>query len=114
MYLKFELAKQEDAEEIYNLQQEAFNEQLHMYQNFNERNPALEGVKWVLFKINNHLYYKILVNEYIVGEVDVYKYDNSENHYELNGIFVHPSYQNLGIGSKTLKFVEEKYKDALV
>lgn len=114
MKISLELAKQEEAEEIYKLQQEAFYEQLQMYQNYDERNPALEGVKWVLFKIHNHEYYKIIVDGTIVGQIDVYKHKDSDYHYEMNGIFVHPSYQNLGLGTKALSFIENKYKDALI
>jgi GNAT superfamily N-acetyltransferase len=109
--ITFELAKPEDAKEIYKIQQLAYKEQLDMYKNY-DTSFASEGIDWVLFRINNHMYYKILLDGKLVGQIDIYQHRRSDTHYEVNGIFVHPEYQNRGIGKSAMKFVEEKYSDA--
>lgn len=113
MNVVFELAKPEDAKELYEVQKLAYKEQLEMYQDY-DTDPAVEGIDWVLFRIKHHVYYKIMHDGKIIGEVDVYQHKRSPLHYEMNGIFVHPDYQNCGIGEKAIKFVENEFVDAKV
>jgi GNAT superfamily N-acetyltransferase len=113
MNIIFELAKPEDAEKLYEIQKLAYKEQLEIYKDY-DTNPAVEGIGWVQFKIKHHIYYKIICDGKIIGEVDVYQHKRSSTHYEMNGVFVHPDYQNKGIGEKAIQFVEEEFKDAVV
>lgn len=113
MDVVFELAKPEDAIEIYEVQKLAYREQLEMYKDC-ETDPAVEGIDWILFKIKHHIYYKIICDGKIIGEVDIYQHKRSPLHYEMNGIFIHPDYQNRGIGEKAIRFVENEFKEAKV
>lgn len=113
MHITFELAKPEDAKELYEIQKLAYKEQLERYRDY-ETNPAVEGIEWVLFKIKHHIYYKIICDEKIIGAVDIYQHKRSSLHYELNGLVVHPDYQNHGIGKKAIEFAENEFKDAKV
>ena len=113
MNITFELAKPEDAKELYEIQKLAYKEQLEMYQDY-DTNLAVEGIDWVLFRIKHHIYYKIICDGKIIGEVDVYKHKRSSLHYEMNGVVVHPDYQNRGIGQKAIQFVEREFADAKV
>lgn len=57
--------------------------------------------------MNKGLYYKILLDDTIVGGINLF--DNGGEHFSLGAIFIDPQFHNQGIGSMAIKFIEEKH-----
>ena len=98
----------EDIEKLIEVQNESFYDDFILYGEcpaYNESKQAMEGY------IKNAIVYKILWNKEIIGDVIVRKKENSL--YFLRVICVIPGYQNLGIGKKTLQFIEKDISDAV-
>ena len=104
-------AKQEDAEKLLEIQKGAFKEALELYKDY-DTNPMFEKLEKISYKIENHYYYKIIADGRIIGGVHAYK--KAEFHYYINRIFIHPDFENLGIGKKSIEFIEnlEECSDA--
>ena len=58
----------------------------------------------------NAITYKILKDGEMAGDIIIRKRDNHK--YHIRVLCVIPKYQNLGIGQKALKFIEDTYNDA--
>lgn len=71
--------------------------------------PGIDSIEWHTSKIKNGMYYKIVVDDVIVGGINLY--DLGNGHFCLGAIFISPEYQNQGIGSMAIDFIEEKYKE---
>ena len=89
----------------------AFDDDARRYQGIEKGGP--EGYdngdffrKW-LFSFEETQGFKILFNEQIVGGFIIWIYEHGNN--ILGTIFIHPTYQNKGIGSSTWKYIEQKY-----
>ena len=59
-------------------------------------------------------YYKFIVNNEIVGGMFTesgkrFYQKSSKNHFYFIRIFIHPDYQNLGIGTKAMLFIENEF-----
>jgi GNAT superfamily N-acetyltransferase len=59
--------------------------------------------------IETYHYYKILLEEVIVGGMLVMPADDA---YELEALFITPKFQSQGIGSRAMTFLEEAYPNA--
>ena len=111
MDILFKKATLEDAEELLNIQRKSFKEALELYQDF-DTNPKFEKIEKISHKIRNHYYYKIIVDRIIIGGAHAYK--NGDCHYYINRVFIHPDFENLGIGKKAMEFIENELPDAKV
>jgi len=56
------------------------------------------------------IYYKILVEDNIIGGVIIS--DMGGGHYELSRIFIAPDFQNKGIGTQAIQFIEKAFPAA--
>lgn len=54
--------------------------------------------------------FKILKDGKMIGGTIIFS--DNKGHYTLGAIFIHPSYQNQGIGEQVLHLVEDRYPDA--
>lgn len=104
--VSFSLAEIKDAETLKNIALKAFDDDLKKY---GQLPPGIESIEWHTSKIKNNMYYKIMVDSAIVGGINLY--DLGGGHFYLGAIFISPEYQDQGIGSTTIKFVEEKYNE---
>lgn len=113
MEVLFEKANLDDVERLLEIQKDAFQEALILYEDY-ETSPAFESVEKITYKIQHHNYYKIIADREIVGGIHIYK--KGEGHYYLNRIFVHPNYENMGIGRMAMTFVEndKEFEDAFI
>jgi len=68
-----------------------------------------ERVEEIKERIQKSIFYKIILDNVIIGSVEIFKKDTS--HYHINTICVHPEFQNLGIGKKAIKLVINKHSD---
>ncbi len=69
--------------------------------------PGYDSPDFQIWAMNYLTYYKILYNDEIVGGIIL----NSKNvnHHILEGIFVDPRYHNIGIATKAMNLVFNKY-----
>jgi GNAT superfamily N-acetyltransferase len=109
MEINFEKAKLEDADQLLEIQRMSFKEALELYKDY-DTNPMFESKEKISFKIQNHFYYKITADGEIIGGINIYK--KAEHHYYINRIYIHPDFENLGIGRKAIEFVEKEQPDA--
>lgn len=72
--------------------------------------PGYKSILWQRMLIQRAKYFKILYDERIIGGFIVFPKGNG--HYELGRIFVDPDYQNQGIGTKALEYMEELFPEA--
>jgi ribosomal protein S18 acetylase RimI-like enzyme len=89
----------EEAEEILNIQKEAFLADLEIYKDY-ETSPATEPIKKLLYKINKNFHYTILINNKIIGGAEL-RFDSDTECY-INRIFMLPEFQNKGLGTKIM------------
>lgn len=102
--INFSLAEMKDVETLREISLIAFHDDLKKY---GELPPGIDSIEWHTSKVENGMYYKILVDGVIVGGINLY--DLGEGHFYLGAIFVSPKYQGQGIGSKAIEFIEMKY-----
>lgn len=102
--VNFVAAEQMDAEVLRDIAVQAFADDLHRY---GAMPPGIDSLEWHTAKVADGMYYKILAKEAIVGGFKLF--DLGNGHFCLGAIFIAPDYQNQGIGSAALEFIEEKY-----
>lgn len=105
MSIKIKRACIEDAEEIVRAKVDAFREELVLYKRPSKFNTEQE----IDFIANNYSYILKDDNQIIGGMVVT---DKENGHYHLGPIFVKSEYQNKGIGSFAMKFIENEFTNA--
>ena len=108
MELIIRRSKTEDAEALLEVQKESFNEDLLKYEDF-DTSPANEPIERLIRKINNFYYYTVLLDNEVIGGVDVRKV--SDTQCRLNRIFLKVKCHNQGIGTKEIYFIENEFPD---
>lgn len=106
MLIELVQAKIADAQMIWDMQKEAFNELLVKYQDF-ETNPANEPLEKVEFRLGQDTtyYYFIKIDDKIVGVVRIVDKKDSSNK-KISPIFILPQFQNKGYGQIAIKSAE--------
>lgn len=102
--INFTITERKDAEILRDISVKAFNDDLKKYGSLP---PGIDTINWHTSKVGNGMYYKILVDDTIVGGMKLF--DRGNNDFRLGAIFISPAYQNQGIGSKAIKFIETEY-----
>lgn len=105
MSIEIKRACIEDTEEIVHVKVDAFREELELYKRPSKFNTEQE----IDFIVNNHSYILKDDNQIIGGMVVT---DKEKGHYYLKIIFVKLEYQNKGIGSFIMKFLEKEFPSA--
>ncbi len=106
MNIKIIRTRLEEVEILLEIQKEAFQPDLELYQDF-DSNPAVEPIDRLKLKVERYYYYTIFIDGKIVGGIDIRPLE--ENHYRLNRIFLHPNFQDKGYGSKIIKIIEDEF-----
>ncbi|MGI6453698.1 MAG: GNAT family N-acetyltransferase [Syntrophomonadaceae bacterium] len=106
----FAPAQIDDAEKIIEIIKAAFAEDIEMYGSQSLPMLAHLNVKRIQYAINNHIYYNILDGHLIIGGIHVVK-QNCFRFY-LDKLYLYPKYQNKGIGTKAMEFIERQYPQA--
>ncbi len=102
MDIIFERAKKEDILQLIQVQKLSFQEEFIQYGECPPYNEKVEDMERLMQK---HIVYKIIANEEIIGDIVIII--KSETFYYLKTIAIIPSYQNLGIGKKSMDFMEK-------
>ena len=72
--------------------------------------PGCDSVAWNTEWIDKTPYYKILLDDQIVGGIIIFRM--GEGHYELGRIYVDADLQNQGIGQQAVTLMFERFPDA--
>lgn len=123
MIIKITKAQQEDAKELTSVSQAAFDDDVHYGAPQAGGPPGYRSASWHTRMILNCDVYKIVaenghfdrlnfdkLSDRIIGGIIVYQ--KKAGHMELGRMFIHPDYQNQGIGAQAIRFLEETYPDA--
>jgi GNAT superfamily N-acetyltransferase len=111
MTLTIERASEADAEALLRAQIAAFDYDDVLYGVGLGGPPGYNDIDHVRQTIREEQYYKIVYDGRIVGGISMV--DEGEGHLYIDVLYIHPDYHNLGIGSKTIQFVEQAYPDAI-
>jgi GNAT superfamily N-acetyltransferase len=107
--IRFEKARPEDAVTLAAVSRQAFDNDIHYGAPGPGGPPGYDSDLWQTRMMMAGAYYKILHGDQIIGGFVVrlrgYQY------YELSRIFVHPYYQNQGIGTQTFEFIWQEFPD---
>jgi GNAT superfamily N-acetyltransferase len=109
--ITFKRATSADAAELTAVQKRTFDDDSQRYLGTESGGPpGYDSLKWQLHIMKKSLYYKILCDGKIIGGMIIFRMGNG--HYELGRIFIDPEYQNQGIGTQTIAFIEQTFPDA--
>lgn len=108
--LRFEPAEEEDITPLTAIMVRAFDDDSQRYLGApNEHPPGYESGDWLRAWLTNGVLYKITQNNTILGGVLIMLSQPKPNWNYLGSIFVDLPYQNQGIGTQTLQFIEQKF-----
>lgn len=108
MKLSFELAQEEDAEKLIEVQNLCFYADFVQFGECPGFQVPLEEMKE---RIRNPYLFKILLDGRIIGDITVRP--KGEGRYWLGCLAVIPEFQNRGIGSRAMEFVEQSFPGAI-
>lgn len=106
--MKIVLAQQEDLSEILQLQKLCYLSEAKMYDLY-DIPPLTQTLEEIKKDFSRQLFLKVIINNRIIGSVRAYHEDETCH---IGRLFVHPHYQNQGIGTKLMKEIEALFKDA--
>ncbi len=110
MDIQFAKAGQLDAKRLAHVSQQAFDNDVHYGAPTVGGPPGYRSPNWHLRMILTADFYKIVAgNGRIVGGIIVYQ--TGYRQMELGRIFLHPAFQNQGIGEQAIHFLEQTYPD---
>ena len=69
--------------------------------------PGYDSVRWQARMMRLGDYYKIMVDDLIVGGLIIFR--KAVRQYELGRIFIEPAFQNQGVGAQAMAFLDEAY-----
>lgn len=101
--IKFVLTAVSDGEALREVAIKAFEDDRIKY---GSMPPGIETLEWHTSKIEDGMYYKIMSDDSIVGGMKLYHLNDGMR---LGSIFIEPEYQNQGVGSKAINFIESTY-----
>jgi GNAT superfamily N-acetyltransferase len=108
MNISFEHAKPDDVEALVQAQIRAFHYDTALYLGVEESGPpGYDSVEDTLRKIQEDEFYKILVDGQIVGGIILF--EREPGHFHLDVLNIVPEYQNFGIGTCAITFIEQTY-----
>ena len=110
--IRFEKARFQDAAALTDVQQQTFDDDSRRFAGRPSGGgpPGYDSVDWTLWAIKTGIYYKILAGPFppqIVGGVILF--DMHRRHFNLGRIFVEPAWQDRGIGSQAIRFIEKTF-----
>lgn len=110
MDIQFAKAEQLDARRLALVSQQAFDHDVHYGAPAAGGPPGYRSANWHLRMILTADFYKIVAgNGRIIGGIVVYQ--TGYRQMELGRIFLHPTFQNQGIGEQAICFLEQTYPE---
>jgi RimJ/RimL family protein N-acetyltransferase len=111
--LRFEKAKPEDAKALTQASGRAFDNDVNYGAPGKGGPPGYKYDMWQIRMMSRGHYYKIILDEgvaLIIGGIIVFQ--NAFGDCELGRIFIDPEYQNQGIGTQAMAFLEQAFPEA--
>ena len=107
--IRLEVALETDAEQIRNLMVEVERDEADRWYDNGEKPfiPGYDSVDMQKYHMWDKRYYKVIHNEVLAG-VLLISYTGRE-HARVDRFYIHPTFQNKGIGSKAISLMEEMY-----
>ena len=100
-----------DADTLAQISERAFHSDIHCGGPPESGPPGYKSAAWQAKMMRLGDYYKIIGENQIVGGLIVFR--KGPGQYELGRIFVHPDYQNQGIGAQAIEFLWKEYPLAI-
>lgn len=100
--IQVEIASIKDAEEILQVQKEAFEGQAKIYDNY-ELPPLTQSLDSIKNEFKTKAFLKVLWNGQIIASV---RFEEKDNFVSIDRIVVKPEHQNKGIGTAMLNRIE--------
>lgn len=108
MNVSFERAAPDDVEALVQAQIRAFHYDSVLYPGVVEGGPpGYDSVEATFKKMTENEFYKIVVDGQIVGGIILF--EREPGHFHLDVLNIVPEYQNYGIGTQAIKFIEEAH-----
>jgi len=101
----FRKSERADIDALLPIQQAAFQEDLAKYDDV-ETNPACETYEKLAENIRAFHHFTILDDDEIIGALDV---RGNDERMHIDKVFISPAYQNKGLGTMSIHFLEEKF-----
>ena len=108
--IRFREARIQDAKALALASWKAFDNDIHYGAPGKGGPPGYKSDRWQSRMMRLGKYYKIMDDYRIIGGLIVF--DKGNGHYELGRIFIHPDYQNQGIGAQAIQFMEKTFPKA--
>jgi GNAT superfamily N-acetyltransferase len=106
--IHFQKARPEDAEALTEVQVRTFDDDARQFAGQPGGGPpGYDSVDWQLRMMKRGIYYKILADDQIVGGFILF--DMRRRHFNLGRIFIDPNWQNQGIGTQAIEFMEKAF-----
>ena len=108
--IRFQKARPEDAEALTEVQVRTFDDDARRFAGPSAVRggpPGYDSVAWQLQMMKRGIYYKILTDDQIIGGFILF--DMKHRHFNLGRIFVDPDWQNQGIGTQAIEFMEKAF-----
>ena len=109
--VSFKKAASRDAEKLASASKAAFEDDVHygapVHGGKAGGPPGYQSPQWQRKMMRMGSYYKILIDNQLVGGFIVFP--GAIREYYLGRVFIHPDYQNQGIGTQAMKFVFEEF-----
>ena len=102
----FKKAQLEDAQTLVEVKKEAFKSDVVLYGHGPSGYDSIEVQRRL---ISHHICYKVLDEDKIIGGFVLF--DKGNEHYRLGRLFIDPLYQNKGIGTLTIQFIEKEFNN---
>lgn len=110
MNITFAKARPEDTKPLALVSWQAFDHDVHYGAPHKGGPPGYRSAAWQSKFMRAGHYYKMVHELRIIGGMIVFAQKNGR--YELGRIFIHPDYQNQGIGAQAIRFLEAAYPQA--
>lgn len=108
MSISIERAVETDVEDLVRIQIAAFHYDSVLYPQVELGGPpGYDSIEETLKKMQQHDFYKFVYQGKCVGGMVVWTM--ADRHYHLDLIFIAPDFQNRGIGTQAMQFLERTY-----
>ena len=109
MAIRFEKATPDDAGPLTDVQTRTFDDDTRRFLGEPSGGPpGYDAVPWQLWAMRKGIYYKILDDDRLIGGIILF--DMHGRHMNLGRIFIDPAYQDRGIGTQAIEFIEDRHR----
>jgi predicted N-acetyltransferase YhbS len=106
MKINIKKAQPSDLEELHSLQKMAFRNEAELFDDY-LITPLIQSIESFRDDFKNNFYLKAVTDNKIIGSV---RANEKELVCNIGRLFVHPEYQNRGIGKLLMTHIEELFK----